>query len=71
MLLVVNGLDIIAKDIWYIHWRNNMSEDVQTKQLAKILSMSEDDARRILIDVLYDEGDERREGFFEVLKDER
>lgn len=69
--MVVNGLDIIAKDIWYIHWRNNMSEDVQTKQLAKILSMSEDDARRILIDVLYDEGDERREGFFEVLKDER
>lgn len=48
-----------------------MSEDVQTKQLARILSMSEDDARRILIDALYDEGDERREGFFEVLKDER
>ena len=69
--MVVNGLDIIARDTWYIHWRNNMSEDVQTKQLAKILSMSEDDARRILIDVLYDEGDERREGFFEVLKDER
>jgi len=45
-----------------------MNKEVRVKQLAKILLMSEDDARQILEDALYDEGDERRAGFFEILK---
>jgi len=47
-----------------------MTEEVKVEQLAKIFSMSEDDARQILEDALYDEEKERRAGFFEVIEDE-